>query len=225
MLQRSFKSISTQSRFLARNISISRLLQEGEKGSHGEKVENITQEILREPKVISDVLKSLRDVPEGNQTISIVRSFAKEVEKMDKNKDGIITFEEYKDWLNHRSNRLSGIGGAEIETELNSAGASRPTNEQLFLVALNAGAPFIGFGFLDNAIMILAGNEIEVYFGASLGISAMAAAALGNTISDMAGIQAGGIIESASTKVRFLFIFSPFDILLDLCSSVSRIPS
>uniref|UniRef100_A0A1I8B3U3 Transmembrane protein 65 n=1 Tax=Meloidogyne hapla TaxID=6305 RepID=A0A1I8B3U3_MELHA len=43
--------------------------------------------------------------------------------------------------------------------------------------------PFIGFGFLDNAIMILAGEYIDQSLGALLCISTMASAALGNIIS------------------------------------------
>ncbi|TNN67241.1 Transmembrane protein 65 [Liparis tanakae] len=34
--------------------------------------------------------------------------------------------------------------------------------------------PFIGFGFLDNAIMIAAGTQIELSIGVTLGISTMA---------------------------------------------------
>jgi len=43
--------------------------------------------------------------------------------------------------------------------------------------------PFIGFGFLDNAIMVLAGEYIDQSLGTLLCISTMAAAALGNIIS------------------------------------------
>jgi hypothetical protein len=43
--------------------------------------------------------------------------------------------------------------------------------------------PFIGFGFLDNAIMVMAGEYIDQSLGALLCISTMAAAALGNVIS------------------------------------------
>ncbi|XP_076806670.1 transmembrane protein 65-like isoform X3 [Clavelina lepadiformis] len=55
--------------------------------------------------------------------------------------------------------------------------------------------PFIGFGFLDNAIMILAGEYIDFTIGAALGISTMAAAAFGNLISDLAGVGLAGYVE------------------------------
>ena len=38
---------------------------------------------------------------------------------------------------------------------------------------------YSGFGFLDNLIMIMAGEYIDLTLGATLGISTMAAAALG----------------------------------------------
>lgn len=43
--------------------------------------------------------------------------------------------------------------------------------------------PFIGFGFLDNFFMIIAGDYIESSIGVYMCLSTMAAAALGNTIS------------------------------------------
>jgi hypothetical protein len=52
--------------------------------------------------------------------------------------------------------------------------------KQLFIINV---IPFIGFGFIDNAIMILAGGTIDSSLGALLCISTMAAAALGNIIS------------------------------------------
>merc|ERR1712226_1151086 len=42
---------------------------------------------------------------------------------------------------------------------------TKPTRRQLTLTALHAGIPFIGFGFLDNVLMILWGDAIEQYFG------------------------------------------------------------
>ena len=42
--------------------------------------------------------------------------------------------------------------------------ALRPSIQQLRMVAFQAGVPFIGFGFVDNLIMILAGDYIDVTF-------------------------------------------------------------
>ncbi|KAI6236019.1 Transmembrane protein 65 [Aphelenchoides besseyi] len=55
--------------------------------------------------------------------------------------------------------------------------------------------PFVGFGILDNMIMILAGEYIDQSLGALLSISTMAAAALGNIISDVAGVGLAHYVE------------------------------
>ncbi|XP_013417207.1 transmembrane protein 65 isoform X4 [Lingula anatina] len=76
-----------------------------------------------------------------------------------------------------------------------------PSWSQLRKVALYNGLPFIGFGILDNVIMITAGEYIDATFGAMLGISTMAAAALGNMVSDVAGVGTAGIVENAVSKL------------------------
>ena len=73
-------------------------------------------------------------------------------------------------------------------TAATTGGPLRPTNNHLYRLAIQQGLPFVGFGFLDNFIMIVAGESIETFLGASLVISTMAAAALGNTLSDVFGI-------------------------------------
>jgi hypothetical protein len=60
--------------------------------------------------------------------------------------------------------------------------------EDLKALAIIYGLPFVGFGFVDNFIMIIAGDYIDLTLGVSLGISSMAAAGIGNTISDVAGL-------------------------------------
>lgn len=61
--------------------------------------------------------------------------------------------------------------------------------------------PFIGFGFLDNMIMIVAGQYIDQKLGALLCLSTMAAAAFGNLISDVAGIGLAHYVESVFNKL------------------------
>merc|ERR1719281_673390 len=74
-----------------------------------------------------------------------------------------------------------------------------PTKRQPFLTALHAGIPFIGFGFLDNFLMILWGEAIEYQFGI-YGFSIMAAAAIGNTVSDCGGVFCAEYIEHVARK-------------------------
>lgn len=73
--------------------------------------------------------------------------------------------------------------------------SEKPTRRQLGLVAFASGVPFIGFGFCDNAIMLLAGEGIEASLGLVLGITTLAAAGLGNLISDVVGLGLADYIE------------------------------
>ncbi|KAI7806196.1 putative transmembrane protein 65-like [Triplophysa rosa] len=68
-------------------------------------------------------------------------------------------------------------------------------------VLLHNAIPFVGFGFLDNAIMIVAGTHIELSIGVILGISTMAAAALGNLVSDLAGLGLAGYVEALACRL------------------------
>lgn len=49
--------------------------------------------------------------------------------------------------------------------------------------------------------MIAAGTQIEFHIGALLGISTMAAAALGNLVSDLAGLGLAGYVEAISSRL------------------------
>ncbi|XP_014476286.1 PREDICTED: uncharacterized protein LOC106745305 isoform X3 [Dinoponera quadriceps] len=78
-----------------------------------------------------------------------------------------------------------------------------PSTKELVLVAIANAIPFVGFGFLDNFIMIIAGDQIEVMLNAKFPISTMAAAALGNTVSDVIGIGSVHYVEMFAQKVGF----------------------
>ncbi|XP_058061386.1 transmembrane protein 65 isoform X1 [Anopheles bellator] len=70
-----------------------------------------------------------------------------------------------------------------------------PATAALMKLGLLNALPFIGFGFLDNFTMIIAGDYIEHTLGLFMCISTMAAAALGNTISDVIGIGSAFYVE------------------------------
>ncbi|XP_030300308.1 transmembrane protein 65 isoform X1 [Calypte anna] len=76
-----------------------------------------------------------------------------------------------------------------------------PSPGQLRHVFFHNALPFVGFGFLDNAIMIAAGTQIELSIGVVLGISTMAAAALGNLVSDLAGLGLAGYVEALACRL------------------------
>jgi GAF domain-containing protein len=72
---------------------------------------------------------------------------------------------------------------------------------ELRLVALEAGVPFIGFGFIDNSGMIVFGDAIDQSLGVVLGVSTLASAALGNMVSDILGIGLGGFVAHAAGRL------------------------
>ncbi|KHJ91337.1 hypothetical protein OESDEN_08802 [Oesophagostomum dentatum] len=74
------------------------------------------------------------------------------------------------------------------------------TVEQTRALFLVNSLPFIGFGFLDNVIMILAGEYIDQQLGTLLCLSTMAAAAFGNLISDVAGVGLAHYVEGIVNK-------------------------
>ncbi|XP_034064509.1 transmembrane protein 65-like [Gymnodraco acuticeps] len=78
---------------------------------------------------------------------------------------------------------------------------SAPTSAELRYILLHNAIPFVGFGFLDNCIMIVAGTHIELSIGVILGISTMAAAALGNLVSDLAGLGLAGYVEALAYRL------------------------
>eukprot|EP00929_Paragymnodinium_shiwhaense_P109585 TRINITY_DN76064_c0_g1_i1.p1 TRINITY_DN76064_c0_g1~~TRINITY_DN76064_c0_g1_i1.p1 ORF type:complete len:306 (-),score=82.00 TRINITY_DN76064_c0_g1_i1:78-995(-) len=69
---------------------------------------------------------------------------------------------------------------------------------RLFITTM---VPMIGFGFVDNAVMILAGEFLEIKLGAFFALSTLAAAGLGNLVSDVVGLGAGGFIEGIAMKI------------------------
>ncbi|XP_006617533.1 uncharacterized protein LOC102678640 isoform X3 [Apis dorsata] len=78
-----------------------------------------------------------------------------------------------------------------------------PSTKDLILVAISNAIPFIGFGFLDNFIMVVAGDQIEIILSKKFPISTMTAAALGNTISDIIGIGSVHYVERFAQSVGF----------------------
>ncbi|XP_038666070.1 transmembrane protein 65 isoform X2 [Scyliorhinus canicula] len=76
-----------------------------------------------------------------------------------------------------------------------------PSSAQRRYVFLHSAIPFVGFGFLDNAIMIVAGTQIELSIGVIFGISTMGAAALGNLVSDVAGLGLAGYVEALASRL------------------------
>lgn len=78
-----------------------------------------------------------------------------------------------------------------------------PTTSQLIDIAVANSIPFVGFGFLDNFFMLLFGDYIDMYLGSYFCLTTMAAAALGNTFSDVLGIGTAFYVERLANKIGF----------------------
>ena len=62
-----------------------------------------------------------------------------------------------------------------------------PTSRRLRIVALRSAVPMVGFGFMDNLVMIQAGEAIDMSIEVTFGLSTMTAAGFGQCVSDVAG--------------------------------------
>mmetsp|Transcript_68631 Transcript_68631/g.135782 ORF Transcript_68631/g.135782 Transcript_68631/m.135782 type:complete len:262 (-) Transcript_68631:22-807(-) len=76
-----------------------------------------------------------------------------------------------------------------------------PTVRQMRIYALHHIIPFIGFGFFDNAIMILAGDFFDSKLGIAFGVTTMCSAAFGNMISDICGLWVAGFVETCAAAL------------------------
>jgi hypothetical protein len=72
----------------------------------------------------------------------------------------------------------------------------------------------VGFGFMDNFIMIQAGSVIDNTIGVQFGLATMTAAALGQIVSDTCGVVFGGTLER-------VFAIKP----IDLTAAQQKLPS
>lgn len=58
----------------------------------------------------------------------------------------------------------------------------------------------VGFGFMDNSILIRAGDAIDNSLGDTLGLTGLECAAIGQVFSDLSGVLFGGVLESVSRR-------------------------
>lgn len=87
-----------------------------------------------------------------------------------------------------------------VQQDVSATASDVPSQAQLKMMFLASALPFVGFGFLDNFLMILCGELIDNSLCVAFNFSTMAAAAIGNTISDAAGIFSGGAVENLARK-------------------------
>eukprot|EP00949_MAST-11_sp_MAST-11-sp1_P004479 g4479.t1 len=194
-------------------VTVGRRFLSTKGAASGKDVEAVLKVLEANPSVFEEVLKKSSKELQGAMCMPLLDKVHREMQtnwsRMDRNSDGLLSPAELRKWFSAQyGSRFAGAMGDSVAVSSTLAGASaaaldvtEPTRTQLRRAAVQAGVPFIAFGFLDNFIMLMAGNEIEARLGAVMGVSALACAGLGNLISDVAGIKAGGLIESFATKM------------------------
>ncbi|KAH8061661.1 hypothetical protein JL720_13361 [Aureococcus anophagefferens] len=76
-----------------------------------------------------------------------------------------------------------------------------PTREQLQNHFMICAVPMVGFGLMDNTVMIHAGNAIDCTLGVAFGLSTLTAAACGQVCSDAAGVLFGGVLDRGAASL------------------------
>lgn len=76
-----------------------------------------------------------------------------------------------------------------------------PTTQQLRALFIGSAVPFVAFGIVDQSVLIWAGDAIDNTVGVYLGLPTLAAAAMGQVLSDTCGVACGGTIEALCLKL------------------------
>mmetsp|Transcript_46289 Transcript_46289/g.124360 ORF Transcript_46289/g.124360 Transcript_46289/m.124360 type:complete len:348 (-) Transcript_46289:139-1182(-) len=76
-----------------------------------------------------------------------------------------------------------------------------PTQLQLRRIFVGSAVPFVAFGIVDQSVLIWAGDTIDNTVGVCLGLPTLAAAAMGQVLSDTCGVTFGGAIETFCLKL------------------------
>eukprot|EP00283_Hemiselmis_rufescens_P002532 CAMPEP_0173429318 /NCGR_PEP_ID=MMETSP1357-20121228/8057_1 /TAXON_ID=77926 /ORGANISM="Hemiselmis rufescens, Strain PCC563" /LENGTH=251 /DNA_ID=CAMNT_0014393479 /DNA_START=177 /DNA_END=929 /DNA_ORIENTATION=+ len=76
-----------------------------------------------------------------------------------------------------------------------------PSQVQLRRLFMQAAVPMIGFGFMDNVVMITMGDIIDNSLGVTFGLSTLTAAGIGQIFSDVSGVCFGGTVEALVSRM------------------------
>uniref|UniRef100_A0A7S0JGN2 EF-hand domain-containing protein n=1 Tax=Calcidiscus leptoporus TaxID=127549 RepID=A0A7S0JGN2_9EUKA len=148
--------------------------------------------LASQPEELDALIRALPSDTRRNACLSwAVGELEDEFARADTNADGVLTWGEFRKWS---TNVLS--ASAERETV-----AAPATPDQLRILFRTTMLPYIGFGCTDNALMVIMGDAIDGSIGVMLGLSTLAAAALGNAFSNGTGMLLHGFIERFATSL------------------------
>jgi len=90
----------------------------------------------------------------------------------------------------HKKSTLA-ISGKSNTTTTTTTATEQLSSKQIRSIFLSAAIPMVGFGFMDNFVMITAGQAIDNSLGVQMGLATMTAAAMGQVVSDVSGVMFG----------------------------------
>lgn len=177
-----------------------------------EDVERIVAALEKSESLMEDVVSQMQ--PSARRRLVVAggtlewfgkEHVAREVAAADSDKDHVISPKDFDHWFANALKRKDGKEGTAAEAAAapgsGASASGRVPLAALCIIALEAGLPFVGFGFLDNATMIVAGDFIDGSVGFYLGCSVMASAAMGNVVSGVMGMQVHGMVEKAVQRL------------------------
>jgi len=71
----------------------------------------------------------------------------------------------------------------------------------MWQLTVRTAVPFVGFGFFDNTIMLTVGETLDLTLGVAFSFSTLAAAGMGQMVSDASGITLQGLIERFADRL------------------------
>eukprot|EP00933_Yihiella_yeosuensis_P054588 TRINITY_DN53071_c0_g1_i1.p1 TRINITY_DN53071_c0_g1~~TRINITY_DN53071_c0_g1_i1.p1 ORF type:complete len:323 (+),score=59.06 TRINITY_DN53071_c0_g1_i1:28-969(+) len=160
-------------------------------GSHHTSVERTAAKISRQPEILAEMMSNLPK--EQRRAIALswaLTELEEEFAKADKDSDGKLSYKEFREWA------LKVIDTGPKRQEV-----TRVSQKQCLYVALAAFIPFVGFGAVDNGLMVIYGDVIDGTLGVTFGFSMLASAALGNAVSNIFGMLLHGTITKQADKI------------------------
>ncbi|KAL7531677.1 hypothetical protein ACHAXR_004173 [Thalassiosira sp. AJA248-18] len=103
-------------------------------------------------------------------------------------------------WELEGSSIIANKGGIIANKGIHKSVISNPSWSELKNLFATSALPMVGFGFMDNFIMIQAGGYIDSTLGVKFGLATLTAAAMGQVVSDVSGVLFGSTVEHAITR-------------------------